>query len=76
MLHSMTIILCIAISILTAWAVFMPLLSGEQLNNLFAERSDLMLLQDQKNRSVNMLRDLELDFSTGKLSKEEYKSIK
>ncbi len=72
----MAIYICALLSIITAWAVIKPYFQSIEGTAQFTEKTDLMLLHDQKNRVVHMLRDLELDFSTSKLSKDEYESIK
>lgn len=72
----MNMLICAALSFVCAWYLLKPMFSASEMFSQTADQTSLMVLLDQKTRSINMLRDLELDYSTSKLSKEEYDSIK
>lgn len=71
----MTIALSIVISIITAWFLAKPFFLEASEDALLANSNDTQSLIDQKNRCVQVLKDLELDYSTLKLSEEDYKQL-
>lgn len=71
----MALILSILFSISAAWFVVIPLSRGELLScdeALLSQDS----LSDQRDRFVQMLRDLELDYATAKVSLSDYEQTK
>jgi hypothetical protein len=72
----MTIFVCLLLSIGASWYILSPIFSDSSFAEVSTADSNINILLDQKTRSVYMLRDLELDYSTGKLSEEEYKTLK
>lgn len=57
---------------LISWYLLKPLFENPHL----LAAAEQGALSDQKSRCVNMLRDLELDFATSKLTEEEYRRMK
>lgn len=68
------IFLALALSIFTAWQVLWPLMLPD--TGIDAGAEDSSPHQEQKARIVQMLRDLDLDHSTGKVSDEEHQKMK
>lgn len=65
------------LTLLIIWLVMRPLLEGgspQDIQSDLSQKSRALL--DQKERCQQMLRDLELDFATKKVSEEEYHSMK
>lgn len=62
---------------LLSW-LLAPLFAGESsqgLHDMPTENLALIQLQDERERLVRILHDLELDYKTGKLTEEEYSPI-
>lgn len=62
---------CGALAVFFAWYILRP----GRLSNGESDHHDAVgarVTMEQKERLINMLRDLELDFSTGKLTEAEY----
>ena len=72
----MIIASCIVLSVLTAWYVFSPYFYEENEGQSLQVDESRIGLGDQKDRRINMLRDLELDYSTGKVDLEDYENMK
>jgi hypothetical protein len=66
------LIICLLICLLGVWYVFMPYFEGASGSNLESNSKSFSALQDQRERCLQVLRDLELDKATGKVSSEEY----
>ena len=72
----MIIAVCAGLSIIAAWYILNPIFGNSTFSAGAGVETTMTVLMDQKDRSVYMLRDLELDYTTGKLSEEEYNSLK
>ena len=75
MFQSMALVFSILASFVVAWFIVTPLFGGNEL----LSSGDVLphdALRDQKDRFVQMLRDLELDFATAKVSSSDYEQTK
>ena len=68
-------LLSFALSLLVAFFLLRPLLSSERASAL-AVHGELQALLDRKSRHVQLLKDLELDFSTSKITQQDYEQMK
>ena len=69
----MTLFGSILFTVFVAWALTRPHLELASDGADFAgERGETETLLDQKSRCMQLLKDLELDFSTGKISEGDY----
>lgn len=70
----MTLFASLLLTIAITWLLVRPHLS--QCNTAFVPAPASEQLHDSKSRLVQLLKDLELDFATGKVSAEEHTQIK
>ncbi len=70
----LTEILTIGFALIVAWAIISPLLRKEV--GAMAAPSPYLTLKDQSERCAQVLRDLELDYSTHKISADDYQKTK
>jgi hypothetical protein len=72
----MTILLipCLIICLASAYYVVTPLFSSEA--SYAGNSTQASTLQDQRERCIQVLRDLELDSSAGRLSAEDYQKMR
>lgn len=68
------IVAALLLSLFTAWQVMSPLLLSAGDAGIAPNEENPLL--DQKTRVVQTLRDLDLDYSTGKVSDDEYQKMK
>jgi len=73
---TLSIAFCVALSLLVAWTVVVPLCrsADEQPSASFSAES--VNLNDQQERCIQVLKDLELDLATGKLTADEYSRMR
>jgi hypothetical protein len=64
------------LALAVAWFVFKPLFEGSDVSEPEQADDRLLNLRDQKERCVQVLKDLDMDFSTGKIEKEDYETTK
>ena len=71
---SMGLLLSIVLAFFVAWLLIKPHLEPEAVASAAAGNgsSSLQGLFDQKQRCVQVIKDLDLDFSTGKISAQDY----
>ena len=73
----MELFISVFFSVLVAWALVAPhLRPATTAQNLDALGGVLNALLEQKTRCMQLLKDLELDFSTGKLSDSDYSRMR
>jgi hypothetical protein len=69
-------------TLLLAYSVLYPILSNSESDQSSEEKSaqegksERANLNDQRERCIQVLRDLELDFATGKITHDEYQKIR
>ena len=66
-------VIVVLISLLVAWLLISPHLKSEQEAVVDADASVKTSLLDQKDRCLQLLRDVELDYATGKIGDEEHR---
>lgn len=71
----MTFLLVVALSLVTAWFVVGPLLAPREVALRAADPERTALL-DQKERCLQVIKDLDLDFETGKISPDEHEHMR
>lgn len=73
----MAMIFSLLFALAVAWFLFVPLLdqngSGEA---RFSTSPEIDSLSDQKERCLQVLKDLELDYATNKISQDDYERTK
>lgn len=72
----MSVIFALLLSTFAAWFILKPHFSKNNVKAAGTEASSEAQLLDQKDRFLQMLRDLELDFATAKLSETDYQQSK
>ena len=74
---ALSLFVTIFLSVIVAWALAIPHLRAvSDTGGEFATGGVLDALTEQKDRCVQLLKDLELDFSTGKLSDTDYSRMR
>jgi len=73
-----TYLLALLITLAIVWWLFAPHSESETLHQKMLKTTPLHItkLEDERERSLRMLNDLELDYQTGKLSDDEYELIR
>ena len=66
----------VLLAVVVAWALIAPHLQAAEESGSSTAGASLQTLLDQKNRCMQLLKDLELDFSTGKLADGDYAKMK
>jgi hypothetical protein len=71
----MTFFVCIVLAILAAAYFVKPLFHSDPVYDNLPSQSQIAL-QDEKERYLQMIKDLELDFRTGKIAQDEFESTR
>lgn len=66
---------CLIISVIVAWYLLVPHFQSESATALPESAADRSL-RDQKERCLQVLKDLELDFQTGKVAADDYQQTR
>lgn len=72
----MTLFATILLATIVAWLLLSPHLRPRSAENYSLAEGALQALQDQRERCVQLLKDLDLDFSTGKVGDGDYKRMR
>ncbi len=70
MLPALSVLVCLGV----AWLLISPFFMEYKSSSLIADVDESLF--DQKERCIRLIKDIELDFQTGKLTEQEYESIK
>lgn len=73
---TISILLCLALSFGIAWAVLFPLFQSDSADVQSSASAETSALSDQRERCIQVIKDLELDLATGKLTSEEYSRMR
>lgn len=69
---TLSIFLCLGLSLAIAGAILLPFFRIDSGDSHLAVTAESSALNDQRERCIQVIRDLELDLATGKLTSEEY----
>ena len=64
--------ICLVLSLVIAGAILLPLFQNDAGDTQLATSAESSALNDQRERCIQVIKDLELDLATGKLTSEEY----
>lgn len=69
---SVALVACFVLTLAVSWWVLRPHFDANGSTSSFQDTTVQATLNDQRERCVQVLKDLELDLATGKLSADEY----
>jgi len=72
----MTAAIAFIFTVLLLWLLVHPFLYAEAETSVVPQSEEQLSLRDQKERCVQVIKDLELDFATGKVIESEYTETK